>query len=316
MRQSKEHSGGSRGRGSLGEKLFLLIATVALLAVVVIPAAAIEDGTRNGRIAFAAGDNQLCSVRPDGTRRVRITTRGRNVTPQWSPDGERLVFACKRPNMPPRICVSRANGDPIRFVTDRSSVADDPAWSPNGKEILFARSAGANGLAGDYLIRKVLRTGVETEVLYMPQYISGPRWSPDGTTVLFGSSGVGVRRDIFSASIDGSEVENLTMSTQSEGTADWHPDGTTIAFDRFVRGASVEEDRWNVFVMNADGTDVRPTGVSGNAPSWSPDGTRLATYDLVDLNDSIFLTEADGDARTRLTPPRLDAVQPDWRPAR
>jgi TolB protein len=218
--------------------------------------------------------------------------------------------------MPSRVCIARANGDRLHFVTSRSSEAEQPTWSPDGREILFVRSAGAYGLAGDYLIRRVLRTGTETEVTYVPQGIANPRWSPDGARVLFGSTGTGGKRDIFSISIDGSESRNLTMSTESERSADWHPDGSLIAFDRFIQGASVEEDRWDLFVMNADGTNVRSLGASGNAPAWSPVGDKLAVYYLVGLNEAVFVVDADEGSRTRLTRPRQDAIDPDWQPAR
>lgn len=292
------------------------VLAAGLLAVVAIPAAAVGGGARNGRIVFEASDHQLYSVRKDGTDKVQITQRGRNESAQWSPSGARLAFTCKRPSMPFRICVSRANGNKLHFVTGQSGDAEQPTWSPNGTEILFVRSAGAYGLTGDYLIRRVLRTGEESEVTYVPQGISNPRWSPDGTRVVFGSLGIGDKRDIFSVSIDGTDLKNLTMSMESERSSDWHPDGSLIAFDRFVQGASVEEDRWDLFVMNADGANVRPVGASGNAPAWSPDGNRLAVYYLVGLNEAVFLVDANNGSRTRLTRLRLDAIDPDWQPAR
>ncbi len=54
----------------------------------------------------------------------------------------------------------------------------------------------------------------------------------------------------------------------------WSPDGSRIAF------ISVEGDGRQVFVMNADGTDVTKVTSSDTwaawAPAWSPDGSRIA----------------------------------------
>ena len=69
--------------------------------------------------------------------------------------------------------------------------------------------------------------------------------------------------------------------------------------------------------MNADGSGVRLLG-KGGAPTWSPDGTRLA-FQVPGSGGSIYVMNADGSGRTLLVAPGFrspdDALRtPVWSP--
>jgi len=62
---------------------------------------------------------------------------------------------------------------------------------------------------------------------------------------------------------DGTEVRQLTNTNHgSVSDPSWSPDGEHIAF------TSDRDGDWEIFVMNADGTDVYSTGQNGYQPSW------------------------------------------------
>jgi hypothetical protein len=69
--------------------------------------------------------------------------------------------------------------------------------------------------------------------------------------------------------------------------------------------------------MNADGSEQ--TNISNNpeadaAPSWSPDGTKIAFASFRDGNSEIYVMNSDGSEQTRLTNnPTIDTT-PDWSP--
>jgi dipeptidyl aminopeptidase/acylaminoacyl peptidase len=67
--------------------------------------------------------------------------------------------------------------------------------------------------------------------------------------------------------IDGTGLTSL--GSWSPRVSEWSPDGTRIAFERYLG---------QLYVINSDGSGAKriPTGASVFAPTWSPDGTRIA----------------------------------------
>ena len=66
---------------------------------------------------------------------------------------------------------------------------------------------------------------------------------------------------------DGSSPVQLTTNGGYEPT--WSTDGTRIAFTRQRQGSNSGD--WEVLVMNADGTDIRPLSNDENSdeePQW------------------------------------------------
>ena len=100
--------------------------------------------------------------------------------------------------------------------------------------------------------------------------------------------------NIWSVNADGTGLRPLTQLTAANADATraaWSPDGTRIAFQstRALDGSDAENarppdagtsmDATNIWVMNADGSGATPltrlTLSSCQAPTWSPDGTKI-----------------------------------------
>jgi Tol biopolymer transport system component len=110
----------------------------------------------------------------------------------------------------------------------------------------------------------------------------------------------GKRTDLYLMNIDGTGVHRLTTIGRAEN-ADWSRDGRRIAFD--VYRPSRRLGRYgigpaDVFVMNADGSDVRRLTTDGisSHPDWSPDGRKI----LFDRGDGLAVMNADGTDRHTL----------------
>ena len=120
-------------------------------------------------------------------------------------------------------------------------------------------------------------------------------WSPDGTRIAYHSP-AGLGWDVFVMNADGSGSTPLTTDGSS-GAANifprWHPDGTTILFEK-------SEAIWR---MDPDGGNAASLGVAGERPDWSPDGNRIAYYS----DGEIWLVDADG---TGATPIQQMSVYP------
>ena len=160
-------------------------------------------------------------------------------------------------------------------------------------------------------------TGEAQPVLVEKGYQGDGEVSPDGTRVAFEGSdpdGYGYTQ-IFVREADGT-VQQLTELVNSAYTPTWSPDGQQIAF-------SSSQD---IFVMNADGTDVRRvTGSPGDDtdPDWSPDGRSIVFWSdeprpgpsVFDLDGSeIWLGSVSDGSVTRLTRNRAADEHPSWSP--
>ena len=136
------------------------------------------------------------------------------------------------------------------------------------------------------------RTLGETQIAYD----TSPAISPDGSRVVYATLRHSQRAqsfDIVTASLDGTERQQLTGDEGSEGEPAWSPDGMRIAFLH----------NNNLRTMAADGSDVRSiapdTWSSHEPPAWSPEGARLAFRDAT-YEMELHIVGADGSNLTRV----------------
>jgi|GEM_PF-795108 len=185
----------------------------------------------NGKIAFVSGD-------PSNIYNKDIWV--------MNPDGSNAVNLT--PNTPQSVEVS-------------------PAWSPDGAQIAFSRSATGDAAGGGIYVMNA--DGSNQTRVPIAGNAHPVVWSPDGTKFAYAAERDGAMH-ICVSNIDGSGEVNLTKGGAGGISPTWSPDGARIAY---VSGSGLR-------VMNADGSNQRQiadqTLVSGiNSPKWSPDGSLI-----------------------------------------
>lgn len=205
--------------------------------------------------------------------------------PAWSPDGKHIALQRLAGALRPKgstvntakaiykdeLVVTDANGEHARTLVWLGPWRGDPqapAWSPDGKRIVFI---------GKYMTSKTNGTGCECRSLYIintdgsglhrvlpPGRRPGgrPDWAPDGRTILFrthpGDDPSGIGANLYTIHPDGTGLHQLTHIPSSNRVLDgsYSPDGTSIVFE--TSNGAVGSEHPDVYVMNADGTNIRP----------------------------------------------------------
>jgi TolB protein len=128
-----------------------------------------------GKIVYGAeegSDRSIFLINPDGTDKVQLTSgEHRAYDPDWSPDGESIVFVSDRDGGDfLDIWIMDKTGDKIRKIAGWEVSCYGPRFSPDGHRIVFTT------LGGLYILN-VDGTGL-TELTGKGYFIGGPDWSP------------------------------------------------------------------------------------------------------------------------------------------
>ena len=213
---------------------------------------------------------------------------------------------------PGRIYSMTAQGTMRRLLTPgRKASGRSPAYSPNGRRIVFVSSFRQSDLwtmrsDGSHKHRLTRTPGVDE---------TDPAWSPDGKEIVFAVSRPAAQQGIWIIGADGTQRRQLTNGADADPS--WSPDGSELAFDRSDAATEIV----NIFVVPAGGgapTDLsNDPGISDLQPDWSPDGSRiLFTSDRPDTFQlDLWTMSPDGTNAQRVTDtPARDEHDPVWSP--
>jgi TolB protein len=218
------------------------------------------------------------------------------------------------------VFVMRSDGSGVRLLRRTGLWTPWVTWSPDGRKIAFVVNSATGGLW--------VMNADGTDPLHLAEtsWVSRPTWSPDGRRIAFAGTRDG-RSGIWIVNADGSDLRRLTLPRLDRLGAsgvDWSPTGGRFA---------VATPSWlvgdDIYVMNANGSNLRNLmpgrafGASGE-PDWSPDGRMIVFTHAVPQppalqseewrNAEIWVMDAGGASRVRLTDNHVPDYDPVWSP--
>jgi TolB protein len=203
------------------------------------------------------------------------------------PDNALIAFSTNpegvSPDVAREIFVMRPDGSDVTQLTD-GMLATQPAWSPDGSMIAFARLA-----AGDRNIYLMDADGADIRALTTGlQARFNPTWAPEGDRVLFVQG-----NELYTVDLEGGDPV-LLHRCDSPGCQwpDWSPDGDRIAFVGWPGSFPL------VHLLTLDGSDPTLLGTGleyEHMPVWAPDGgSLLLTGRLPEGGFGLVLASPDG----------------------
>jgi Tol biopolymer transport system component len=216
------------------------------------------------------------TLNPDGSGLTRLdATHDPNLQlgcGDVSPDGKRLVlegFSDSHPGLGGIYSVRASDGGGLVRLTHTlvGSNDDTPAFSPDGRQILFFRMANGGSGTGPGALFVMNGDGSNLRRI-TPWSIAriGESWSPDGAWIAFS----GQDHHLYLVHPDGTGLHQIPVPLQGAAAAEpvWSPDGAWIVF------TDTGPDQSNVFMVRPDGSGLtqvtHANGFNYQTPNWGP----------------------------------------------
>lgn len=212
-----------------------------------------------------------------------------------------------------------ADGGNVVQLTAGPGTKIHPAWSPDGRSLVFVEADG--GLSDPNFDLYVLGPEGLERITDTPNREASPSWSPDGTTIAFESDETGIPEIWAIHRLSGQRVA-LTVDELADLTPEWSPDGSELLFsskEDLLCSPNARDCERHLFVLDVATGRIRQltAGRSYNGdPAWSPDGARIAFSSNVRGRGDydIYVMDADGSGLERLTHATGLDLNPVWSP--
>ncbi len=285
---------------SIGTLLSTACTAIVFAAEPTAPARLTRDGHFKQRPVWSPDGKQVLFTRQRGGRFTlavmtadgsdeKIITREKfpEYDACWSPDGTRLAFThvaqtVGQGNLD--VFLAKADGtDPQKFAGDIGALSHEeyPAWSPDGKRIVWSSTCDGN----QELYIADIDGSNRARLTNDPALDAHAAWSPDGKRIFFATNRWG-DFEIAAMDADGGDITRVTNSRGLDDYPVLSPDSKWLAF------TSNRDGNFEIYVAAADGSN--PQNVTrdeslDNFPAWTADG-KLAFVSNRDSGFDIYVT--------------------------
>jgi TolB protein len=212
----------------------------------------------------------LWMVDSDGAGLRQLPGIEGGFSPAWHPNGRMIAYTAYGDDGS-HVYVRDIGAATARRVSFAIGVNITPAFSPDGKTVVFAYGSDATDLwsvqlqGGEGPVRLTVGRGSENAFA---------SYSPDGRRIAFTSGRLG-RPEIYIIDADGANPQWLTTTGFGDQSyraePSWSPDGRSVAFATQIEG------RFQVATINLRDRSVKQHTIEGinEQPSWAADGRHM-----------------------------------------
>ena len=257
----------------------------------------------------------------DNIHRVTIADEGADFDPDIDSTGRFMVYASTRHRERADIYIKRIGATAITQLTTDPANDVMPVFSPDGQQVAFASDRGGNW---DIYLMDV-RGGQAMQLTNDPTDEIHPSFSHDGSKLVYSS---------FSST--SGQWEMVIVDVANPATRKyvghglfptWSPTEDKVLFQRARERGTRWFSVWTMEIVDGDAGPMTEIAASANAavitPDWSPDGKRVVFCTVIDpgadehirpAQADVWVMNADGTGRARLTGGRFANLQPAWSP--
>ncbi len=237
-------------------------------------------------------------------------TRSRLPALAWSPDGRWLAVSHLEAGDTAEglFLVSAQTGEKRRLTRPPTGSDRDfaPAFSPDGRILLFTRASGT-GMAAEIYILSLSEdfepVGEARHLKTDERFVGSPVWTLDGRHVLYlAAPNIGPREQTELRKIAISGAGKSERVTLLEGLIDEMSLGRHLVYNRFT----TDTDIWRAEVPPLGGRASQPRVFISSTrldhqPRYSPDGKKIAFGSTRSGAGEIWIADADGSNPLQLT---------------